>query len=190
MTFFQTARLFLFVALFFCGFMISVFAGKPSTPPEICYCPADKSIPLYEQSASDSQLTTWAIEAAIDAYSFDYLNYRKQLQNASRYFTPVGWKRFILGLEKSKNLETIQDKKLVGTAIPTDKPLIRAKGLAEGIFTWRVEIPMLVIYESKDTKIKQNVLVSMFIKRTTGYVGFNNLGIVEFNVTSVPSKIS
>lgn len=183
MTLFQAARIFFLGTLVLCGFMISVFAENPNNPTNQCKCIEQPTIPLHEQNISDHRLLNWASEAAMASYSFDYMNYRKQLQTAGAFYTPLGWERYILGLEKSKNLETIQKKKMVGTAIPTDKPLIKWKGQTEGIFTWKVEIPMLVIYETHDKKIKQNVIVQMLIKRTTDFVGRDNLGIMEFNVT-------
>jgi len=182
MTFYQAIRYFLLGVLIFCGFMISVFAEKPSTQTIACNCSETQQIPLYEQSVTDRQLILWANDVAMSSYSLDYMNYRKQLQSIGIYFTPLGWQRYILGLEKSKNLQTIQEKKLVGTAIPTDKPFIRWKGLSDGVFTWRLEIPMLVIFESQDKKIKQHVIVSMFIKRTSNLVGVDNIAIDEFNV--------
>ena len=49
-------------------------------------------IPTDKPNMTTDEVTAWAIEAIQDTFSYDYINYRKQLPNAEKYFTTYGWK--------------------------------------------------------------------------------------------------
>src|SRR4029079_19397823 len=60
--------------------------------------------PLLEPNQSDSAVLQWANQAAIAAFSYNFVNYRTELQAASGFFTADGWTQFLSALENSNNL--------------------------------------------------------------------------------------
>jgi intracellular multiplication protein IcmL len=123
--------------------------------------------PLTAPMVSDSALLQWANQAAVAAYTYNFLNYQKELQDASEYFTPQGWKNFEAELQASRNLETVINKKLVSTAVATGAPVVLDRGILNGQYAWKVQMPLLVNYESASTLIQQPLLVTMLITRVS-----------------------
>jgi len=108
-------------------------------------------------------LLVWANEAAVSAYSYNFVNYKQQLEQASHYFTPEGWKQFKAGLEASKNLDAVIKKKLVVSAVATGSPIITSQSMENGIYTWHVKMPLLVTWQSAYAQTQSNLIIKMDI---------------------------
>lgn len=143
--------------------------------------------PLYALSdpvVTREELLQWATRAATAAYTYDFVTYRAELQDvANEFFTPEGWKEFRAGLERSRNLETIVDKKLVSSAVATGAPIIQESGMINGRYAWKVQLPMLVTFESASMKIRQPLLVTMVITRVSTLDNPKGIAIAQFYAT-------
>jgi intracellular multiplication protein IcmL len=142
--------------------------------------------PLTAPMVSDSALLQWANQAAVAAYTYNFATFRKELQEASEYFTPGGWKDFESALESSRNLETVITKKLVVTAVATGAPVILDRGVLNGHYSWKVQMPLLVTYQSASTVVQQPILVTMLITRVSTLNVPKGIAIAQF-VASVTS---
>ena len=89
--------------------------------------------PLSTPVMSVNSLTEWATRAATASYTFDFVNYRKSLQDASVYFTGTGWQSFEKALVDSNNLKLVLSKKLVTTAVAQGARWIRVAVLQETV---------------------------------------------------------
>lgn len=184
MNFLRATRVFTIAGLALCLYLIGVSAQPDQKASAFCAC-NQKQIPLYEPNLTNTQLLNWATEAAVTSFTFDYEHFRAQLQSAASFFTPAGWQLFISGLQKSNNLNIIQKYQLVGSAIPYDKPTITWLGQVSGVFAWKVDVPLLVIYKNDANRYEQKMIVSLFIHRSSNYVGRDDIGILEFNAKEV-----
>jgi intracellular multiplication protein IcmL len=137
-------------------------------------------IPLDQPNMPPSTLLQWANSAAIAAYTYNFVNYRQELQAASEFFTTDGWTEFTNALKASNNLNAVIDKKLVVSAVATGAPVILDQGIIDGIYTWRVQMPMLVTYQSASQTARQNVLVTMVIQRISTLNSARGIGISSF----------
>jgi intracellular multiplication protein IcmL len=137
-------------------------------------------IPLDQPNMPPSTLLQWSNSAAIAAYTYNFVNYRQELQAASEFFTPDGWTEFTNALKASNNLNAVIDKKLVVSAVATGAPVILDQGIIDGIYTWRVQMPMLVTYQSASQTARQNVLVTMVIQRISTLNSARGIGISSF----------
>src|SRR3990167_10591649 len=124
-------------------------------------------VPLNEPNMPQPALLEWANEAATAAFTYDFGNYREALQAASQYFTPDGWRDFMNQLSSSTNLNAVITKKLVVKATATGAPVILQEGLLNGVYAWRVTMPMVIVYESASQVAQQNVIVTMLITRVS-----------------------
>lgn len=153
--------------------LIAIIIYQYQSRPEPRYfaTSADGRItPLYSLSrpvVTAAQLREWANKAAMSAFSYNFANYRLALQEASEYFTPRGWRNFQEALRQSGNLQTVLDKKLVVYAVPTGTPEIIDQRVIDDRYTWKVQIPMLVTYQSVQTTLTDSLLVTLSIVRVS-----------------------
>lgn len=138
--------------------------------------------PLNEPNQSDSAVLQWANQAAIAAYTYNFVNYRNELQAASGFFTADGWTQFLNALQASNNLDAVKAKKLVVSAVATRAPIILQKGILNNRYSWRVQMPILVTYQSASEFSQQNNVVTMLITRVSTLNSPRGIGIAQFVV--------
>lgn len=138
--------------------------------------------PLDQPNQSDSAVLQWANQAAIAAFTYNFVNYRDELQASSGFFTPEGWTQFLNALQQSNNLEAVKAKKLIVSAVATRAPIILQKGLLNGLYSWRIQMPILVTYQSASEFSQQNNVVTMLITRVSTLNSPRGIGIAQFVV--------
>src|ERR1700722_7113604 len=141
--------LFMILVSLFLSFIVYYLSTHRSEPQYFAVSADRRVTQLYPLSApivSDSALLQWANQAAVAAYTYNFFNYRKALEDASEYFTPGGWSDFESALQSSHNLESVIAKKLGVTAVATGAPVILDRGVLNGHYSWKVQMPLLVSY--------------------------------------------
>lgn len=138
--------------------------------------------PLEEPNQSDSAVLQWANQAAIAAFTYNFVNYRDELQSSSGFFTSDGWQQFLTALQESNNLDAVKAKKLIVSAVATRAPIILQKGMLNGKYSWRVQMPLLVTYQSASEFSQQNNVVTMLITRVSTLNSPRGIGISQFVV--------
>lgn len=181
------------IALLFCVFIIVTLVASIvyiiTNPPEPRYFATTNDgrimplIPLEQPNLSDAALLQWANTAAISVYNYNFTDYRQRLQEASEYFTPDGWRAFLDALRASNNLNAVTEKKLVVTAVATKAPTVLERGILMGRYTWKVQLEMLVSYESPNQTVQQNLIVTMLIVRVPTLSSARGIGIAQFIVS-------
>ncbi|MCW8398715.1 type IVB secretion system apparatus protein IcmL/DotI [Legionella sp. PATHC038] len=146
--------------------------------------------PLNEPNQSDSAVLQWANQAAIAAFTYNFVNYRDELQASSGFFTPEGWDQFLSALQQSNNLDAVKAKKLIVSAVATRAPIILQKGVLNGNFSWRVQMPILVTYQSASEFTQQNNVVTMLITRVSTLNSPRGIGISQFVVGPATGGVS
>lgn len=137
-------------------------------------------VPLDQPNLSTSALLQWANAAAIAAYTYNFVNYREALQEASENFTSNGWVDFMNALTSSNNLNAVIAKKLIVSAVATGAPVILAQGLLDGQYSWKVQMPMLVTYQSASQFSQQSIVVTILITRISTLNSAKGIGIAQF----------
>lgn len=146
--------------------------------------------PLNEPNQSDPAVLQWANTAAIAAFSFNFVNYKSELQASSLFFTPEGWDQFLTALTQSNNLDAVKAKKLIVSAVATRAPIILQKGILNGKYAWRVQMPILVTYQSASDFSQQNNVVTMLITRISTLNSPRGIGISQFVVGPASGGVS
>jgi intracellular multiplication protein IcmL len=140
-------------------------------------------VSLDQPNISPSALLQWANTAAIASYTYNFVNYRQELQAASEFFTADGWRAFMDALTRSNNLSAVIAKKLVVSAVATGAPVVLQEGILNGVYAWRVQMPMLVTYQSASQFSQQSVTVTMLITRIPTINSARGIGIAQFVVS-------
>ena len=135
---------------------------------------------LNAPNQSDSAILQWANQAAIATFSYNFVNYRSELVASSGFFTAEGWDQFISALAASNNLDAVKSKKLVVSAVATMAPVILQKGILNGRYAWRIQMPMLVTYQSASEFSQQNLVVTMLVTRVDPLNFPRGIGISQF----------
>lgn len=138
--------------------------------------------PLDEPNQSDSAVLQWANQAAAAAFTYNFVNYRTELQASSGFFTADGWTQFLTALQDSNNLDAVKAKKLIVSAVATRAPVILQKGVLNGRYSWRVQLPLLVTYQSASEFSQQNNVVTMLVTRVSTLNSPRGVGIAQFVV--------
>jgi intracellular multiplication protein IcmL len=137
-------------------------------------------IPLDQPNINSDAIRQWATNAAVSFYSYNFVNYRQTFSDSKKYFTSEGWQAFLQQLQDSGNLKTVQDKKLIVSAVPTGVPVIQNEGVFKGRYFWRIQIPMLISYEGEGGSFHNNLLVTMTIQRISTLDREDGVGVEAF----------
>jgi intracellular multiplication protein IcmL len=131
-------------------------------------------------NTSDSAVLEWASLVAISCYTYDFVNYKDQLDKLSIYFTDNGWSGFSTELNSSNVLDVVVGKKLIVNSVITKPPIILQKGWLNGNYAWRVQIPLLVTYQAASDFSSENMLVNILVRRISTLESYKGLGIEQF----------
>ena len=137
-------------------------------------------IPLNQPNLKDKAVLQWASEAVTSIYSYNFVNFRRVFQNNKQYFTSGGWQSFLKALTESQNLKAVQRKKLIVSAVLTGAPVVRSQGEFQDRYTWAIQMPVLVTYQSASEQTSQNFIVTLNIKRVSTLDSVYGIGISEF----------
>lgn len=135
---------------------------------------------LSEPMLSPGELLQWANSAVIAAYTYNFVNYRDAMQQLQNQFTPNGWKYYEDALRTARTLEMVIAKKLVVSAVPTATPVIVDQAVIGGRYSWKVQIPLLVTYQSPNEQTQQTMIVTMIISRVPTVDMPKGIAIVSF----------
>jgi intracellular multiplication protein IcmL len=97
----------------------------------------------------------------------------------------MGYQYFLKALKDSNNLDAVQNKKLVVSAVPTGAPVILKKGIFNdgsplGVYGWTVQLPMELDYRSSTEQFKQRIVLTMLITRVPTLESPSGVGIASF----------
>jgi len=162
-------------------------------PPRLRYVPVSTNglvlpqVPLTQPNHPDEYVVEWTIDALTRLYSFDFLNYRSQLQDAQKNLTAMGWESFQNSMKESNNFAAILGNQFVLTAVPTGAGRVVDKGLVDDAFTWTVEFPMLISYRaaargsnainSEGRVISDSLNMRVTVSRVGVFLNHTGLGI-------------
>jgi len=140
--------------------------------------------PLNLPNLDTPALLSWVATAASDTMSFSYLNYQKELQDASKHFTKTGWESFTGAMQKAHILDGVQAQQQIVTAAPRQAPIIVQQGVLNGRYRWLVKMPLTVKYQSgKDSRTDQWQL-QLVIERVPSLENPSGVGIAQWLATN------
>jgi len=163
-------------------------------PPVPVYFPTSTNgrisplVPLDKPNVTDGEIKQWANQAIIASYTFNFVSYRSDLQASSEFFTPDGWTIFLKALKDSNNLQAIVDNKFVVTAQATQAPAIIQSGIfANGRYSWRIKMPIVVTYQSSTLYSQSPYMVTMLIERVSTLNSPSGVGIASI-ISAAPEE--
>lgn len=172
----------LFIIIFLAGIVFYQIYNRPE--PKYFATTTDGRImqlfPLSEAMLSPSELLQWTHRAAIAAYTYNFVNYRDAMQQLQNQFTPAGWRYYENALKISRTLEMVITKKLVVSAVATGTPVILDQAVVNGVYAWKVQIPLLVTYQSPNEQTQQSMIITIIVSRVPTVDMPKGIAIVSF----------
>ena len=135
---------------------------------------------LSEPNLSAPALMSWSAQAVSQTMTFGFHDYKKRLQESSRFFTRAGWGKFTEALEKSGIMDGVESNQQVVTAAPKRAPIIVREGMSNGRYEWYVEIPMSITYKAGAKVRAESPLVRLKIVRVPKLENPHGVGIEQW----------
>jgi intracellular multiplication protein IcmL len=136
--------------------------------------------PLDEPNVTASSLTKWITQAVTNAYTIDFYSYQDTIDSLKQYFTNDGYKNFINSIQASGSLDKIVKEKLVVTAVAMDNAVILQEGMMQGVYTWKIQLPLLLNYQGASTTgTKKTIAVSVLVVRVPTNQAPKGIGIAQ-----------
>lgn len=140
--------------------------------------------PYDEPNLRPDTILRWASKAASVAYTFNFVNYNKQIAAARPYFTPDGWQDYLSSV--SSLINTVVQGQLFVNGVVAGAPVISNQGPLPGKgYVWRIQIPFLVTYQSADNVNKLHFIVVITVVRVPTDVNPRGIGIDQFVMVRV-----
>ena len=171
------------------GMAVAASVATIATRPEPRYFAAKADggilplVPVSSPFLTDGQITNFAVEAVTRALTMDFANWRSDLSGASAYFErPDGWNNFLDAIEDSGMLSYVREHRLVSTVVATGAVIVSA-GLDERKrYSWVVQIPLNVTYESASEISRDSLVAEMSISRLPTWEAPEAVGITRILV--------
>lgn len=137
-------------------------------------------VPLDRPHLSANAVTNFAVQAVTQSLTYDFANYRDDFQRSMQWFTkPTGWNSFVQAVQSSGTLDLVQRRKFNTTAVAENAVIVR-EGVQSGKYTWVIQIPINVTYQSASQVTSQKLLVSVLIQRLQTYESPYAVAIEQF----------
>ncbi len=114
--------------------------------------------PLSKPILSEAALKNWVAEAVTMSFNLDYLNWRRQLNEARSYFTRKAFTGFALSLDREGHLPLLRQQRALMHAVVQGTPILTRSGVVRGTLVWEFELPLLVSYETSVGRISNNAV--------------------------------
>lgn len=127
-----------------------------------------KITPLNEPHIHHQVVADFAVEAALQIYTYDHVNYRRQITTVTeKYFSPAFRDDFMKVFGDSANLKSvIENFYIVSSSTAGRPPQIIKAGIKNGAYVWVVQVPINVYYISGRKNQEEKILATVEVTRT------------------------
>jgi len=177
----QAARFLIYISIAAIAFVVFAHYTRPEQTYFVRSSTSDTEVfPLDEPNVTPSSLVKWATQAATSAYTLDFFNYQDNIDALEDYFTVDGYQQYLSALDWSGALDRIVKDKLISSAVAIDTAIILSEGVQRGVYTWRIQIPLLLTYQGASTRSTQRtVAVTMLVTRMDTSLAPKGIGVAQ-----------
>lgn len=156
------------VAMFSMACNVIQFMMKPS-PKYFAQTP-DLRItelrPLDEPYITQEGLVNWAAETVSRTFSLDFLRFKDTLMGVRENYTTAAFNELVGNLKSNGTLEMIKEKRLSASVALEKAPVISNSGIVAGVYTWKLEFPIIITYEgSQGAANAQHLVATVLVQR-------------------------
>jgi intracellular multiplication protein IcmL len=137
-------------------------------------------VPLNDPNLSTPALMSWTAQAATETMTFGFNDYKRRMQESSRYFTRKGWESFTRALQASRILELVEENQQVVSAAPKGAPVLKSEGEVQGLYQWIIQQPLVVTYTAGSKTRHDSLMVTLVVVRVPRLESPNGIGIEQW----------
>ena len=129
---------------------------------------SQKPIPTAAMSLpakSVDDILDWSTMVAVQLFTLDFFKADQQINSAKPYFTDNGWRALTGALKGSGWLSSVMEKKLSVTSVLKDSAIVLKHGVLNGAYSWVINFPLLVSYESSSESKVETRVVTLTVRR-------------------------
>jgi intracellular multiplication protein IcmL len=122
--------------------------------------------PLNEPYISAPTLIDWTSQTVTSALSLDFLHWRRKLMAVKENFSENGFNSFVNSLKNGGHIKKIESDRLNLSCALTGAPVIVNTKMIGSRLTWKLELPVLVSYQSSNGVVaSQNLIALVTVQR-------------------------
>jgi intracellular multiplication protein IcmL len=158
-------------------------------PPKPIYFATDpmsrliEVVPVDRPNMTLKEVSDWVVDAVQSTYSYNYINYRTELQNAQKYFTNYGWRNYMKALTASRNIVGLTNRQMIISASVIDTPKVIREGSLSGSYAYRMTMPLLVTYSlppyDSKSKFSNALQIDVLVERMPILQSYKGLGVLQ-----------
>jgi intracellular multiplication protein IcmL len=139
--------------------------------------------PVGQPNGTDDAVLAFAAEAVTRAWTFSFMNYEREFQDAAAYFTKEGWEANQAALVASGNLDAVVRRRFVLVARLDEAPLIENKGqMSDGRYGWVVSMAVRLQYQGQTAAMADKLVpVTALVVRRPETENPRGLGVAQIN---------
>lgn len=170
--------------------LVSIFFFLQKTPPQYVQASMDgkiiQSVPLDKPNMDEAGIFDFSRKAITALNRYDYINYKSQIPEAQKYFTPTGWIKYLEQLKARSTLKTVEAQRDI-VSVEFTGPATLAKSTVLDLggghlqFVWVVEEPIAVNYIAHSNTSSNGGLIQR---------GIAQMVIVRVPYTDSPEGVS
>lgn len=178
--------------------ILIIIVREPKAP---IYFPADTAghlideMPLSQPNMPIDKVKAWVVKAVESTSTFNFVDYRSQIQKTAGYFSDRGWNNFKKALQVEGTIQAVTQRRWIMTARVAGDVTLVQQGFLNGSYAWKFTMPLLVTtwgppYEAQSkglTPLKATVVV----QRQPLLQSADGLGIVQYysqNAAAAPRE--
>lgn len=132
-------------------------------------------LPLPVKSVSE--IVAWTSQVAVQLFTVDFFNIDEQIQTLRPFFTESGWVAMNAALRDSGWVASLVEKKLSVSAVLQGSPSVLRHGVLNGAYSWVINFPLLVTYESASERRKETRVFTLTVRRVAADFASGQAGI-------------
>lgn len=141
-------------------------------------------VALTAPNLTDQAVLSWAATAITEIMTFGFGDFDQRLIAQKTRFTSDGWISFVKALRDQNMRENFKLRQLVLTTVPSNAPVIVAKGESEEEgedFIWIVEMPVIMTYTTNNNVTsRKKSIARLTIVRVPGTQNISGIGIKKW----------
>ena len=135
---------------------------------------------LSEPVITSVFIVQWSALTVQYIFNLSFDTYQQQLAAAKPSFTPDGWASMSRALQSSGLLKNLVTEKLIMSAVISGTPIIIARMIVHGRYTWRVQMPVLIKFRSASAETQRHFLITMNVQRMPTLDTSQGIQVVDF----------
>lgn len=139
-------------------------------------------IPISEPHYNNGQVTNFAVEAITKALTMNFATWKQDMMEASDYFEqPLGFENFVEAMTSSGMLDLIRNRRVISTVVANGATIVNS-GQDRGVYTWIVQVPITITYQTTSEITTENRVAEVRVKRLSTWQTPRGMGISAWHV--------